>query len=727
MESEGKEMIAQVIVDIKAYAVDRIFDYIIPQHLSISIGMRVKVPFGPREIEGYVIAITDAPQDEKIKLKEIYNVSEIQFLDKELIELAKYVAEKTGSFQTSVLQAMLPKDITKRTVKKEEYITAVYEQRVSDRAKTQKEVLAVLHEEQKPYALKRLRKLFGASLINKMKKDEVFELILQEETAEVVAPMEVKDSNITLREEQIQVITALKHADTKPFLLQGVTGSGKTEVYIQYIAHTITAGKTAMMLVPEIGLTPQMIQRFEQRFSAERIALLHSGLSQAQRYNMWLKIKKGTIDIVLGTRSAIFAPLKNIGVIIIDEEHDASYKQDNMPTYSAIDIAMWRGNYHQATILLASATPSLESFVRAQKGIYTPLYLTERINANPANVEIVDMRQYVGEEKYRYFSKELLDAIAVALEKKEQVMILLNRRGYATVVQCQHCGHTPECPNCDTTLTYHKEGHKLTCHYCQYSEPQTMMCSKCGGKTTMSGVGIQKIVEVLAEIFPSANLMRVDKDMVKKYDDYYIFYEKFLNHEADIMIGTQMITKGFDFPNVTVVGVLETDQLLHMPDLRAREKTYQLLRQVIGRTGRSDKQGTAYLQTYDAEHPIFKDVEQESYETFAIKELEARKEFKNPPYWNVSDIIVSSNFQHEATKCVNFMYNQLKQLEAHATIYPPSATFIGRINNKYYYHIMLKYKDSRKIVRNVQKLLTHVVKNYPKVHSYIQINPINFL
>ncbi|MGL5042498.1 MAG: replication restart helicase PriA [Culicoidibacterales bacterium] len=720
-------MIAAVIVDIKAYAVDKIFDYMIPEATNITIGMKVKVPFGPRIIEGYVIELKKEPEDQTVKLKAIISVSDIQFLNEELIKLAITFAQATGSFKTSFLQAMLPKNITKRKTKMIEEVMEIDKSKVSPKATKQQEIISFLSQENLPQQLKMLRDKFGTSIIQAMKKNGAIITKMQSVEQLPSIPTVVSKSNVVLREEQNAVLSTLKQNCEQPYLLQGVTGSGKTEIYIQLIAHVIESGKTALLLVPEIGLTPQMIGRFEQRFSVAKIAVLHSGLTPAKRYDMWLKIKQKRVDIVLGTRSAIFAPLENIGVIIVDEEHDASYRQENAPSYNALEIAAWRAKRHKATLLLASATPSLESYVRAKKKIYKPLYLKQRISEEPTNVEVIDMRQSVGEIEYRYFSKELLAAIKQALAKKQQVMLLLNRRGYAPVTVCTQCGHTPNCPNCDTTLTFHKNKNKLICHYCQHTQDAWKTCPKCDSRIMMQGVGIQKIVEELERILPDARLLRVDKDSIKNYDDYHNFYASFLAGEADIMVGTQMITKGFDFPNVTVVGVLETDQILHMPDLRAREKTYQLLRQVIGRAGRGNHGGTAFLQTFDAKNSLFTDIIKEQYDQFANKELLLRKQFQNPPYCHISDIIVSSEFQHEATRCVQYMYDQLQKLSSHATIYPPSSTFIARINNRYYYHILIKYKDSSKIIGNVSMLLTHVVKHFPKVHSYIQVNPINFL
>ena len=717
--------VAQVIVDIKAYSVDKVFDYFIPPQLDIVIGMRVVAPFGHRRIEGYVIDIVDEPTTTDIKLKALISVSEIQFLNAELIALAKEFSQRTASFTTSMLQAMLPKDITKRKIKRVEAITALKKIETTKAAKKQTEVLDYLITAQLPIALPFLRKLFGAAVIAKMLQNDFFE-ITQIEEEKLVPPQTKQQRQVVLRQEQEQVLATLKTGTEQCYLLKGVTGSGKTEIFLSYVDEILKQQKTAIVLVPEIGLTPQMIMRFEQRFGGENIAVLHSKLTAAARFEMWLKIKREQVKIVLGTRSAIFAPLQNIGVIIIDEEHDASYKQENMPTYSAKEVALWRATYHQAKVILASATPSLESFVRAQKGIYQLLELKERVMNEKRNIQIINMRQYIGSYEHRYFSAELLAGMQQALQQNEQIMLLLNRRGYAPMVQCQHCGYTPECQHCDTNLVYHKDKGKFICHYCQHEETASNICPQCQSKILMTGVGIQKIAEELQKHFPNTTILRADRDNIKTLADYHHVYETFNQGEAQILLGTQMIAKGFDFPNVTVVGVLETDQILHLPDLRAREKAFQLLTQVIGRAGRAEKAGVAFLQTYEPEHDLFVDILKDDYDDFANKELHSRQQFKNPPFWHVSDIIISSENMNEASQCANYIFNQIQPLNRFATIYAPAPTFLKKMNNRYHLHILLKYRDSQVVVKNIRLLMTHVVKKYPKARAYLQVNPINF-
>jgi primosomal protein N'' len=719
-------MIAEVIVDIKVKAVDRIFDYIVPDNLTVTVGSRVYAPFGNQKIEGYIINLKPTSEMPFEQLKELISVSEVQFLNEELVALAKEFAQRTACFKTSMLQAMVPKDVTRREIKKVEAVVALKTITIPTRAKKQREVIDYLQSVALPVTLPFLRKIFGNSVITKLIAENFFS-IEKLEVELINDPVVISpQKQIELRQEQKNVLAKLTD-NQGVFVLQGITGSGKTEIYLRYVEQIIAQNKTVLILVPEIGLTPQMIERFAGRFGEKNLALLHSKLTARKRFDMWVKIKRQQVKIVLGTRSAIFAPLENIGAIILDEEHDSSYKQENSPSYNAKEIAIWRGEYHQANVILASATPSLESYVRAQKGLYTLLELKERQNIKAVNVEIVDMRNYIGDEKYRYISQPLEKAIITALDNNEQIILMLNRRGYATTIQCTTCGHVCECSNCDTSLVYHKNEQKLRCHYCQYEEQTNLTCPNCNNKMFQTGVGIQKVEESLTEFFPTARILRADRDVITTLADYQQFYQAFNNGEADILLGTQMIAKGFDFPNVTVVGVLEIDQLFNIPDLRAREKAYQLLRQVIGRAGRGGKNGQAFLQTYDIEQPLLKEVQVDEYEKFAQKELSLRQQFNNPPYWHLSDLIIAGENLNEVASCANYMYGQLQRLDKYLSSYPPAPTFIKRVQNRYHYHILIKYKNADIVVKNIQTLLEVTQKNYTKVYSYLQVNPINFL
>ena len=409
-------------------------------------------------------------------------------------------------------------------------------------------------------------------------------------------------------------------------LLQGVTGSGKTEVYLQVIDTALNQGKTAIVLVPEISLTPQMVKRFRARFGT-KVAVLHSGLSIGEKYDEWRRIEREEAQVVVGARSAIFAPLKNLGVIIVDEEHESSYKQDEMPRYNAKDVAKWRGIYHSCPVIFGSATPSLESRARAQKGVYDWLRLTKRVNNQKLpKVQIIDMREAVKTSPIPDFSLKMVNSIQEKLDKKEQIVLLLNRRGYSTFMMCRECGYVIKCPNCDISLTVHLDSRSLKCHYCGYEENIPKTCPECGSDYVKPfGVGTEKVEEEVKKLFKNAKVLRMDKDTTSKKGELDKILNKFKNKEANVLIGTQMLSKGLDFEDVTLVGILSADMMLNFPDFRSFETTFQLITQVSGRAGRSHKEGKVVLQTYDTDHYVIRRSLNYDFEGFYEDEIKVRK------------------------------------------------------------------------------------------------------
>lgn len=724
---------AAVIVNVKGYGVDRVFDYKIPTSFHhIKIGTRVSVPFGKRIVEGYIIELKNELPQTGYQIKEIAEVKEKQFLTPELIEVALKTSEALGCFKTSMLQAILPKVVVQKTDKKQEMIVSFFAENMSKKSKKQQEVISFLNEQTLPFEAQKLRQAFGAPVIramimnNSLKSEK--QLIKQEPTSLNADKKQTIffNQHVSLRQEQKEAIAAVVPYKYQGYLLEGVTGSGKTEVFLELVYQTLLRGQQVIILVPEISLTPQTIHRFQKVLGKEAIALMHSKISPQKRSVLWEQMKNGNINIALGTRSTIFVPFDNIGLIVFDEEHDVSYKQETNPSYSAKDVGLLRAQYHQCPIVFASATPSLETYVRAQYNEYVHLFLKERIHRAP-KIEIVGMNDYVGEQTYRYFSLPLLNAIKQALSRKEQVLLLMNRRGYAPLLQCSSCGYVTECPRCDVALVYHREDECLRCHYCQYEQAFDTCCPMCQQEMIPRGDGIQKITEELNILFPQQRIIRADRDTIKSYDDYVALYEKFNHFEADILIGTQMISKGFDFPNVTVVGILDIDQMLYFPDVRARERTYQLLMQTIGRSGRGMKEGRAIIQTFMPENTLFSDIQNQEFQHFAIQELNLRKMYQMPPFWHLSQLIVMSESLADAAACIQFMYQALQKFQDKATIYPPAQAPIFRKNNKYQYHILLKYKYAQPIMKNVRILLEYSLKQYPKVYSYIQVNPQRFI
>jgi primosomal protein N' (replication factor Y) (superfamily II helicase) len=503
------------------------------------------------------------------------------------------------------------------------------------------------------------------------------------------------------------------------FLMYGVTGSGKTEVYLQSIDAVLKQGKEAIVLVPEISLTPQMVNRFKGRFGS-KVAVLHSGLSSGEKYDEWRKIHRKEVKIVVGARSAIFAPFENLGIIIIDEEHESSYKQEDNPRYHARDVAIYRGKFHNCPIVLGSATPTLETFARASKQVYKLLTLKKRMNERDLpTVEIIDMREELRNGNRSMFSGNLLEKIQEKLEKREQIVLFLNKRGYSSFVMCRDCGYVMNCPHCDISLTYHRTNQRLKCHYCGFEEPLPKECPECNSDyIRFFGTGTQKVEEELAKILPEARVIRMDVDTTSRKGAHEKLLTEFGEGRADILLGTQMIAKGLDFPNVTLVGVLTADTMLHLPDFRAAEKTFQLLTQVSGRAGRHELPGEVIIQTYTPEHYSITLASQHDFDQFYLNEMMVRKSHSYPPFYYLTLVTVS---HQELTKVVaitekitTFLRTQLSDF---AIILGPVASPIPRINDRYRYQCMIKYKHEP----NLTKALKSVVERYQQEISQNQL------
>lgn len=522
-----------------------------------------------------------------------------------------------------------------------------------------------------------------------------------------------KSYSLNLNQEQATAVeaitTAVDNQATTTFLLEGVTGSGKTEVYLQAIGEVLKQGKTAMMLVPEIALTPQMVSRFKGRFG-EAVAVLHSGLSQGEKYDEWRKIERQEAKVVVGARSAVFAPLDNLGLLIIDEEHETTYKQEEAPRYHARDLAIWRGRYHQCPVVLGSATPSLESRARAQKGVYQLLRLTQRAQsaAQLPKIEIVDLREEYQQHNTSEFSLRLQELIEDRLAKKEQIVLLLNRRGFSSFVMCRDCGFVLPCPNCDISLTLHMDTKSMRCHYCGHEEGIPQRCPECGGgKIRYYGTGTQKVEAALLERFPKARVLRMDVDTTRKKGAHERLLKQFETGEADILLGTQMIAKGLDYPNVTLVGVLNADTALNLPDFRASERTFQLLTQVSGRAGRGEKPGEVVIQTFNPEHYAIQLAQTQDFERFYQKEMQLRHQSGYPPYYYTVKLTISHPEELQAAKKSLQLSELLKgQLTEASQLLGPSPSSIARVKQRYYYQIIIKYKHEA----NLQACLAEILQ-----------------
>ena len=715
-------MIVGVLVEISAKAVDKIFEYTVPKELedSIKVGIRVLVPFGRMTLEGFVLEIKDSKSTSK-DLKEITDVVDKDIvLNKELLELGKVMQDKTLSTLISCYQVMLPKALKAGSTGNIKYDTYY---KLNDKCEdiklndNQRKIIELVKNG--PVLRKELIDISLSSLNTLIKKG-----VLIEEKSEHyrVSYDDQKTNKFVLTSEQRSVVASVIN-DINTYLLYGVTGSGKTEVYMEIIDYYLSLGKTSIVLVPEISLTPQMIERFERRFG-KRIAAIHSGLSDGEKYDEYRRIARGEASIVIGARSAVFAPLDNVGIIIIDEEHSDSYKQsDPSPRYHARDIAILRSKYHNCSVLLGSATPSLESMARAEKGVYKLLSLPHRINGKKLpSVNIIDMNKEIRKVK-GHFSLELIEAIRSRLEKNEQVILLLNRRGYSSFVTCKNCGYTFKCPNCDITLTYHKSSNTLRCHYCGHGEKVYDTCPECKEKSLNNlGVGTQKIEEELNKLFPSSKVLRMDFDTTSKKGMHEKMIESFKNHEYDILLGTQMVAKGLDFSNVTLVGVINADTSLNIPDFRSSENTFSLLSQVAGRSGRSTKTGSVIIQTFNPEHYAISLCKNHDYLSFYKQEMMIRRDLKYPPYFYICNIRVSGKDASYILKEALKIKNSLERNLSSTIILGPSTSSLFKMNNVFRYNIILKYKKEDNLYLILSKVINHYLTNN-KIKVDIDFNP----
>ncbi|EIA6787680.1 primosomal protein N' [Enterococcus faecalis] len=590
---------------------------------------------------------------------------------------------------------------------------------------------------EKVTAVKEMKELgFSTALLNEAAKNGWLTFVEKEAYRDPFANQTFeKTTALSLNaEQQVAVETILQSVQeqqSQTYLLEGITGSGKTEVYLQVIAEVLNQGKTAIMLVPEISLTPQMVQRFKSRFG-EHVAVMHSGLSQGEKYDEWRKIERGEAEVVVGARSAIFAPIENIGVIIIDEEHEASYKQEETPRYHARDLAIWRSEYHHCPVVLGSATPSLESRARAQKNVYQRLRLTQRANqaATLPTIDVVDMRQEVENGNVSSFSMSLQEKLQERLEKNEQSVLLLNRRGYSSFVICRDCGYVLPCPNCDISLTLHMDSKTMKCHYCGHEERIPYRCPNCGqDKIRYYGTGTQKVEEELQTLLPDSRILRMDVDTTRRKGAHEKILRTFGEGQADILLGTQMIAKGLDFPNVTLVGVLNADTALNLPDFRSSERTFQLLTQVSGRAGRAEKPGEVIIQSFNPEHYAIQLAKAQDYEDFYTKEMYIRHRGDYPPYYFTVQITASHPEENEAAKQMFQIATKLKQgLSPQAILLGPTPNAIMRVNNRYFYQVIIKYKQEPMLQPLLKEILTDTQRATARgLKLSIDAEPMNFI
>ena len=702
-------MIARVSLEI---ALRKEFDYSIPPELAgqIDVGSRVQVPFGARKIFGTVTAL--AEESAHTTLKPIFKVIGSQTLvTPKVLKLARWIGEYYCCAPETALKSVLPEAIRKEKEgwKKQLFVRALpLTGEFPKLPKRQQDVWNII-EERREILLAELLELAEttAATVRKLEDRGLVEITPEISERDPYARETILPTqNIVLNPAQSVALEKIKtamnrsennrhltptlsplladsqrgegeksssilHPPSSTFLLHGVTGSGKTEIYLQALAHALEQGQGAIVLVPEISLTPQTVERFKARFSSGKlqtlVAVLHSHLSAGERHDEWHKIRQGRARIVIGARSAIFAPVEPLGLIIVDEEHETSYKQEEAPRYHARDVAIMRGLMESAVVVLGSATPSLESFYNCQRGKFTLLELPERVdNQKMPHVRVVDMRQAAHKEKGTpLFSPQLKEAIHQRLDKGEQTILFLNRRGYSTSLQCPKCGYVGNCPNCSLALTFHRQEQKLACHICGHVEKVPLVCpnEKCKNPAIrFSGTGTQRVEETLAKLFPRARIKRMDADTMKRKDDYRKVLGDFRAGKTDILVGTQMIAKGLHFPNVTLVGIIYADLALHQPDFRAGERTFQLLTQVAGRAGRGDVEGEVFVQAFAPFHPAIQYARRHDFNGFYEQEIEFREQLKYPPVSRVALLTLKGRNEEK----VKFSADHLKrQLEEH--------------------------------------------------------------
>lgn len=715
---------ADVVVDISLEKLDKTYQYAIPDHLSETavIGAKVEVPFGNRKLTGYILDISDTPAFAPEKTKEILNVVPGAIgLEKRSISLAYWMKEYFGGTMNEALKTVLPvKQAVRSQNKKTLRVISTEKLLEYQKVAVQKKYVARQHLcevflEHPGLDSSEAVNRYGVSqsAITTALRDEIL-LCEEERTYRNPAKISGNVEKPVLNEQQSEAVKkvseAMEQNNPHPFLLFGVTGSGKTEVYLELIEKTIQSGKQAIVLIPEIALTFQTIRRFTERFG-ERVSILHSRLSKGERYDQYVRAANGEIDIMIGPRSALFTPFENPGLIIIDEEQENAYKSENTPKYHARETAEYLAKETGAILLLGSATPSLEAFSKVKKGEYELLRLTKRAkNATMPTVTVVDLRDELQSGNRSIFSRTLKEQIKERLAKNEQIMLFLNRRGYAGAVSCRACGEAIKCPHCDITLTLHKGG-TLLCHYCGYSIAQPKSCPSCNSKYIgLFGTGTQKVEEAFLREFPGTTVLRMDADTTKNKGDHERIVRAFAEEKAQVLIGTQMIVKGHDFPKVTLVGILAADLSLHAGDYRAAERTFDLLAQAAGRAGRDKLPGSVVIQTYQPDHYSILTAAREDYEGFYREEMTFRKIMGYPPAAHMLVTLVQGEEEAKTKECAGKMAKILKDLlgngQKPGTIGNAIPSGIVKINDVYRYTVVVKgvdYETLRTLHKNAQE------------------------
>ena len=737
---------ANVIVDISLEKLDKTFQYKIPEEWqeTLHVGMQVKIPFGNRTITGYVLELTDVPEYDVTKLKPILGAAEGSVaIESQLIELAGWMRRNYGSTMNQALKTVLPiKQQTRQVQRRTVYLVAERGEAIKQlalfeakhnaaRARLLRELIA---QESIDYQVVTQKLHIAAAVVKSLCEMGLIRVDTTTEYRNPISHLTKRDYTLTLNDAQQKVVDAVMTDRAKgcyqTYLLKGVTGSGKTEVYMELIAKVIAQGQQAIVLIPEIALTYQTVMRFVNRFG-DRVSILNSRLSAGERYDQYLRAKNGDIDIMIGPRSALFTPFARLGLIIIDEEHENSYKSETAPRYHARETAIHRAKMCGASVVLGSATPSVESYYRAKEGRYRLLELNQRVEERPLpECEVVDLRAELKNGNRSILSERLQELMEDRLQKGQQIMLFLNRRGVAGFVSCRECGHVIKCPHCDVSLSQHNNG-RMVCHYCGYEEPVPKVCPSCGSKY-IGGfkAGTQKIEQVVRERFPGVRTLRMDFDTTRTKDSYENILQAFGNREADVLIGTQMIVKGHDFANVTLVGILAADMSLHVSDYHAQERTFQLLTQAAGRAGRGDCPGQVVIQTYDPEHFAIRTASAQDYELFYEQEITFRELMHYPPVWNMLVILLASPDEQALAAAAQAVYDNMQQMLGRTfmvQLIGPADASISKINDIYRKVIYLKTGNYDKLIelKDATEQFTQMQPVCKDINIQFDFNPMS--
>ena len=728
---------AKIIVSLSHSNIDHIFHYRIPFNLKdkIAIGMRVIVPFGKsnKKIEGYVTGFSDEADVDDALIKDISDIcEEYSIISPKRIELAKWMQTKYYTTLSSCIQCIIPKKVNEKNFAclvlntDNDNIKEDIEKIMKKDTKQRKILNLLLNGDEIPVShIKNFLNVDDAPITALVKKGVVKKVYEQVYRGNFNTASVKKTTSPVLTDEQTSTCnTIFKERDRnikKPILVHGVTGSGKTEIYLQAIDKALSQGKSAIVLVPEISLTQQTVERFVSRFG-DKVSVTHSRLSDGERYDQWKRARLGEVSVMIGPRSAVFTPFENLGIIIIDEEHESTYKSDQLsPKYDAREVAEKLSSLYGCTVVLGSATPSVTSYYKAKNNEYTLCTLKNRVNNSYPKINIVDMRVELAQRNFSVFSRELKTAIENNIKKGEQTILFLNRRGYSTFVSCRECGYVMTCNNCNVNYTYHKGINKLSCHYCGATINVPEICPSCGSKhIKYFGTGTEKIEQEVNKVFPNARVLRMDLDTTQRKNSHQKIIDEFRNGNADILIGTQMIAKGLDFKNVTLVGIIAADLSLNVGDYKSAETTYQLVSQVAGRAGRADKEGRVYIQTYSPEHYSIQFAAKNDYIGFYNQEINYRKSMVYPPFTNIFVIMFTGKNEGYLRQCLGDLLYIMKHYNKNNMFshLGPTPAVISKINNNYRWQLMVKCE-------NEDKLRNYVLFCLNKLQQNINLNNIN--